>query len=670
MTGQHLGWGWVCFRLRYWVKLRSRWLELACPTLRWGEVKLPVTDVSLEERPFFFKRSAFEAWRAQLLAWDDGTDESPVELAQDVREGRFRFYSWDEKSVGFPPKWHHNAYTDQVVPKGEHWSRLADFGFGDIKHVWELSRFGWVYSLVRAHARDGDAVHAETFERLLEDWLVENPPNLGPQWKCGQEVAIRLMAVLWGWFGLPGSPEMRESVRKLAWVSGKRIEANIEYAVQQYNNHGLSEAAGLWTLGLLFPEFEEAERWKERGRFLLESQASKLIYEDGGCSQSSFNYERVMLDVLGWSVRLGELHEEPLDKCVSTAMAEAVELLWQCQDDASGQLPNYGANDGALFLPLANADYTDFRPSVQLASVVAGGLRRYVTGAHDEGLLWFFGEEGLGRPLSAAVREDFEAKDSGYFTLRSKHGFLFMRCGKFPHRPSHADQLHVDLWWRGKNVLVDSGTYSYNAAKPFDEGFKGTRFHNTVRVDDCDQMDKASRFLWLPWSNGAMRECEDGVLFAEHDGYERLADPVSHRRVVMRVDDAGFLIVDHLRGERASHAFEVRWHLQSGANRQEDGSIVYDLGGDRFVVQMWCEHADWALGWECAEEGRAEGWLSRRYMEKERGHVLTGRVEGSAAVMVTWVGEETAAISAGDASGLKVEVGGRRRHVAAELFGR
>lgn len=665
---QHLGWGWVCFRLRYWVKLRSRWLERSCPAIGWADVELAGGGVPFEDRPFFFKSSDFGSWRDQLLRWDEGAEVTPLTCAREIREGVFSFYSWDRKSLGFPPAWQTNAYTSEVVPSSEHWSRLADFGFGDIKHVWELSRFGWVYPLVRAYARDGDRAHAETFELLLEDWMEKNPPNLGPQWKCGQEVAIRLMAVLWGSFGLPVNSEIRESVRRLAWVSGKRIAANIEYALQQSNNHGLSEAAGLWSIGLLFPEFAEASRWKARGRKLLETQAGTLIYDDGGCSQSSFNYERVMLDVLSWCVRLGEIYDEPLGECVREAMSKGVALLWQCQDELSGQLPNYGANDGALLLPLTNADYADFRPSLQLASIVSNERRLYQLGTQDEGLLWFYGEKVFERPVCQDVRGDFEASDSGYFTLRNAQGFLFMRCGRYHHRPSHADQLHVDLWWRGKNVLIDSGTYSYNAAKPFDEAFKGTRFHNTVQVDDRDQMDKVSRFLWLPWSRGVIEDKDDGSLTARHDGFERLADPVSHRRVILRVGDIGFLVTDYLRGQEESHSFKTQWLLPGDAEQQEDGTVVLRAGnGKIYYVQMWCTQAEWSLSWEAAEDGCAKGWYSRYYMRKERGHVLCGRSESDAIAMVTWLGESKATIRPGDDFGVEVDVAGMRRHVATEF---
>lgn len=667
----HLGWRWLWFRLVYWLKGRIRWHRFTCPRSSWNSIVLPEEGVSFEKRPFFFSAGDFEQWRGYLEAWDRASIEGPMPRAKRIREGRFVFYSWDEIAPGCPPRWHVNAFTGEEVPSGRHWSALSDFGFGDIKHIWELSRFSWVYVLVRAFARDGDAGHAEVYRRLLEDWLERNPPNTGPQWKCGQEVAIRLMGVLYGWFGFAEVlPEaLRERICRLAWVSGRRIEANISFAFFQFNNHGLSEAAGLWTIGLLFPEFEEAARWKAQGRRLLETQARTLIYEDGGCSQASFNYERVMLDVLAWCWRLSELHEEPLDACVRSAVERASELLWQCQDELSGQLPNYGANDGALLLPLSNADYADFRPALQVASFLTSQMRRYPEGPQDEALLWFYGESGLSSPLSRKERMDFRARESGYFTLRNAHGYLFLRSGRHRHRPSHADQLHVDLWWHGRNVLLDCGTYSYNAAQPFDEAFKSTRFHNTVRVDRIDQMGEAGRFLWLPWAQGRLVKAGSASLCAEHDGYQRLQDPVNHRRSVIRVEDHGFLIVDRLQGTRDSHEFELLWHLPGDVEQQEDGGVVVACGDHRCLVQVWCEQLEWTLALNGASDEDAEGWYSRYYMKKDRGKQLTATVEGHSVMLATWVGGEKASIRAGAARGLELEVAGSRRRLSGELWG-
>ncbi len=54
-------------------------------------------------------------------------------------------------------------------------------------------------------------------------------------------------------------------------------------------------------------------------------------------------------------------------------------------NDSNGWLPNYGANDGALFFRLNECHYRDYRPQLQALAVLldmdavpAGAQRRYV----------------------------------------------------------------------------------------------------------------------------------------------------------------------------------------------------------------------------------------------------------------------------------------------------
>ena len=101
--------------------------------------------------------------------------------------------------------------------------------------------------------------------------------------------------------------------------------------------------------------------------------------------------------------------------------------------------------------------------------------------------------------------------------------------------------LHVDLHWRGVNIALDPGTYSYNAPAPWDKAFFGAEYHNTVTVDSAQPMDRASRFLWLPWETGTLRNSvrspqhQFAALVGERDGYQRLTPPVTHKRCVLRL---------------------------------------------------------------------------------------------------------------------------------------
>jgi hypothetical protein len=123
-------------------------------------------------------------------------------------------------------------------------------------------------------------------------------------------------------------------------AQAERIEANLPYARCQRNNHALSEGTGLWTTGVLFPEFRRSARWKSLGREVLEEQAVEQIYADGTHAQRSMNYERFVLHGLVWSARLGELNGEPLSGAVGERIGLAARFVYECLDLETGEAPN------------------------------------------------------------------------------------------------------------------------------------------------------------------------------------------------------------------------------------------------------------------------------------------------------------------------------------------
>ena len=116
-------------------------------------------------------------------------------------------------------------------------------------------------------------------------------------------------------------------------ISGQRIEGNLRYALSQRNNHGISEATGLWTIGLLFPELRRAARWRALGARHLEELGRDLIYDDGAFVQHSTNYHRLMLHAYLWSIRLGDLNGRPFTDTLRSRLARAGDFLYQIQDE-------------------------------------------------------------------------------------------------------------------------------------------------------------------------------------------------------------------------------------------------------------------------------------------------------------------------------------------------
>jgi hypothetical protein len=644
LAGQLLrtqGPGWLAFRVGHALRLRSGLLRHQLPATSWDEQPLTefLRDPALARPeayltyrrghapPFFFATGDRDAAAPRLRGWDEGRT-GPVELMDEFGRGVFRFFEHTPAMVGCPPDWHANPFTGERTPEDRHWSRIGDFGQGDIKAIWEPSRFGFAYTLVRAYWRTGDEAHAERFWQLVESWQARNPPQQGANWKCGQETSLRVLAWCFGLYGfLDARTTTAERVAALAQmvaVSGQRIEAVLSYALSQRTNHGISEGVGLWTIGLLFPELRPAVRWRDRGRRVLEDLGLALIYEDGSFAQHSVNYHRLMLHDYLWAIRLGDLHGRPLSAGLRERVGRAGELLFQLQDIKTGRVPYYGQNDGALILPLSNCDYHDFRPVVQAIRYLTTGTRRYGDGPWDEDLYWLFGAESLNRPVVALGRSDLQAEAGGYYTLRSAHGFAFTRCATFRHRPGQADLLHVDLWWRGQNIALDAGTYSYNASPPWDNALAHTAYHNTVGVDGLSQMDQVGRFLWLPWARGRKRcraDSAGGQLAyweGEHDGYTRLPEPVAHRRGVLRLGDEHWLVLDALQS-RGEHRYRLHWLLPDLPATWEPGP---DRGGQSGVtgfLTLATPVGPFTVGVGWLGESQGDGSLARAEVDSPRG---------------------------------------------------
>jgi len=100
----------------------------------------------------------------------------------------------------------------------------------------------------------------------------------------------------------------------------------------------------------------------------LENLGAQILHEavldhitpEGVSQQHSFNYQRMILHLLLWTLRLAEIYSAPLREEIRARARSAYDFLRQWVDPISGLVPNYGSDDGSLILPLASASYRDF----------------------------------------------------------------------------------------------------------------------------------------------------------------------------------------------------------------------------------------------------------------------------------------------------------------------
>lgn len=667
----YFGPGWLAYRLSYAARLRVGLLRRQMSAKDWEAQPLGafLSDSTLAEPeayldyrrsqspPFLFDPSERPRFRPYFAQWDR-EGRTPLKEADEIGQGVLHYFEHTEAQVGFPPRWLANPFTGEHAPGDFHWTQIDDFGYGDIKVIWEPNRFGFTYALVRAYWRRGDERYAELFWQAVEDWRLCNPPQLGPNWKCGQEISFRVMAWCFGLYGFlispATTPERVTLLAQMIAVSGHRIEANLKYALSQRNNHGMSEGMGLWTIGVLFPELRPATKWRIIGRDVLETQGRELIYDDGSFVQHSVNYQRLMLHDYLWALSLGDLHGQPFSAQLKERVRKGGEFLYQIQDAETGRVPYYGSNDGSLILPLNNCDCQDFRPVIQATQYYCTGVRCYGEGPWDEDLLWLFGPDAANAPVVAQQRSDLQASAGGYYTLRSKTGFAFVRCATYRDRPSQADMLHLDLWWRGQNVALDAGTYSYNAPKPWDSPLARTAYHNTVTVDGLDQMNRVARFLWLPWLQGRVR-CRQvsprktvSYWEGEHDGYQRLGLSVSHRRGVLRLGEKWWLVLDSLSSHKA-HCYRLHWLLLDVSYEwhSDAGHLALYTPAGPYHMQLATLSRDSTYSLVRADQHGPRGWRAPYYDYREPALSLALVAQANSVWFWTLFGPEPCHVTAG-----------------------
>ena len=459
----------------------------------------------------------------------------------------------------------------------------------DIKYVWEPARFGWAYVLGRAfHLTKGEK-YARAFWSHFERFDRSNPAFMGPQWMNGQEVAIRLMALAWCAHVFRDaqastSGRLTRLTRSIA-EHAVRLPPTLPYARSQNNNHLVTESTALYLAGAAL----DHPGWRQLGWRWLNHALQQQIGPTGEYIQHSSNYHRLMLQTVLLADAVRRRRGELWPAKTQQALSRASHWLFSMLDTISGGVPNLGANDGALILPLSSSRFEDYRPTVQAAA--RAFLRTALpAGDWDEPSIW------LGLP-EAAHTADAAAYAADH--LRGPNSWTFLHASSFRSRLGHMDQLHLDLWWRGRNVAADAGTYRYNARAPWDNPLVSSQVHNCVNIDGLESMTRGGRFLVLDWfpADAARSLATDpsvlGRIKASHNGFNHAG--IRYHRSVSLMDSGRWLVQDDVRFIRPQpHSVRLHWLLLDGVWRLRQRGTETHLG---IKVPGGCDrYSDFCIG--------------------------------------------------------------------------
>ena len=305
--------------------------------------------------------------------------------------------------------------------------------------------------------------------------------------------------------------------------------------------------------------------------------------------------------------------------------------------DAGGHFPMIGdADDGHVLRLSAEQGFSAGRSLIATGAVLFNRSDLATRAArYDDKSAWLLASEAgeaSFRGLLEANAQPHVPKTSfphsGYYLLGSDFGAdhevrLLADAGPLGYLSiaahGHADALAILLSVGGEEVLVDPGTYCYQAEPEWRAYFRGTSAHNTITVDGEDQSVQAGSFLWSRHAHALCTRFDPGlprqVFSGEHHGYRRLKDPVIHSRTIS-YDARGkeFQVEDILSCEGA-HEVVRHWHFAeplSPERREGEWQV-------RTKTALICLSPQETLEGHEALRGSADpfgGWVSRAFATK------------------------------------------------------
>lgn len=555
------GTGWLVNRTLYSMKLKM--MGVAPLTENWFEKK-----TKYPQRLNLFDIDV-EALRQFIQGLDEQDKKRLIEIADKACDGIITGFSSIELNYGYPIDWQLSPQTVKRCDEKQKWYKIPDFDKerGDIKVIWEASRFSHFITLARAYLLTDNQKYYKAFSEQLRDWLEKNPYGFGANFKCSQECSLRMVNALLAFtvFKSAGiTTDADESnVKDLIDRCYRKVLSNFFYAYKCIkNNHTISELMGMivgaWCAG--------DEKQLNKAYKLLDEVVDEQFTTDGGYRQYSFNYQRLALQDLEVVLSIERKTGRKLTNSSREKIKNSSWLMYQCQDE-SGDMPNYGNNDGALVFPVTSCEYRDFRPVINTAYSLTTGNQLYDGGKHQEELLWFSGGKTLDEYKHKKVeRTPHQFTDAGLFTIRGKRSWALLVSNDYTSRPGHMDQQHIDLWVDGVNVFCDAGTYSYAS----EEGRRLVQndSHNTAVVEGKAQMNSSGPFMIYDWTKRELGRCDEKY----YEGKTTSANGYTHTRIVKQVG-ASYEITD-----TCDKDYCIRFHTPCEVEKTENCYLLKHNG--------------------------------------------------------------------------------------------
>jgi len=457
----------------------------------------------------------------------------------------------------------------------------------DLEWVWQLNRMYFWNAMGKVYSKTGEEKYAEEWGKQLIDWTNKNPRDKAHK-HAWRSIEAGIRGYSWSalFHRFIQSSNFTPEVL-VAFLNSCYDHADFLMTVyRSKSNWGLMEAEGMAFIAINFPEFKNAEKWRNEAIRRLNNEITIQVYPDGHQRELAIGYH---LGCIRWFYRTYELAKlNGIESAFPESYLERIELM--CEVPMKLCLPD-GTN-------------------VQFGDAWAGK-----PGQHSERFMeWsalFERDDFLflatgGKKGTAPEKTAFALKESGLYSMRSgwdkNATCLVLKCGPDGGGHCQPDNGTFAVYAGGRNLMPDAGSYIYSGNPEGRRWFRQTKIHQTLTLDGENTKYSPKLLKWQPG--------EDlDILVVENAGYENL----THRRSVFFVDKKYFVVVDEAIGTDTGDV-DIHFQLAPGGGpavfNRDDLSVRSDFKeGSNVFVQTQKQ-----VGLELTEE---EGWVSFEYTKKE-----------------------------------------------------
>ncbi|MCE5216994.1 heparinase II/III family protein [bacterium] len=433
--------------------------------------------------------------------------------------------------------------------------------------TWQFGRHSWWSGLGRAYWNTGDEKYAQEWVWELRSWIHDNflpervNNSVGSRWRT-IECGIRLQGS-WpqAFYYFLSSPTFTDD-DVVMMVKSMAEQAQYLYNYPTGGNWLTMEANGMCHVGVLFPEFKQAQTWREEAVKRLYTELDNQVYPDGAQKELTTGYHYVALGNFLDLARICMFNNISLpENYVSKLERMWAYGMWAMMPDRTLPYLNDAWN---VNVPGTLRQALEYFPQREDFRWIATDGKE---GRQPDHLSHFFPWAGWSVMRTGWGRDD---------------NYMLFDVGPFGLGHQHEDKLAMVLSAYGKYLLVDVGSYAYerSAMRSY---VVGPWAHNIVAVDGLTQARRnvrSSNVNTEPQTNpfhttAAFDYCE-GVY---DDGFGPKNElKVVQRRQVLFVKPEYWVVVDTLTPpDAAEHQYASHFHLGT-ADAQASGATASTLG--------------------------------------------------------------------------------------------